>query len=81
MDIIKKIWPLPFKVTRGDTSSFIANLILLIVICALGLIVIGALDMILSFLSIIWWILGSLLELYGFVGIVLCIIRYVTDAI
>ncbi len=81
MDTIKKFWPIPFKVTKGDTSSFIVNLIVFIVICAIGGIAIGVLNMLVPFLSVIWWILGSLLELYGFIGIILCIIRFVTDAI
>ena len=81
MDAIKKFWPIPFKVTKGDTSSFIVNLIVFIVICAIGGIAIGVLNMLVPFLSVIWWILGSLLELYGFIGIILCIIRFVTDAI
>ena len=81
MDTIKKIWPIPFKVTKGDVSSFVVNLIIFLVICAIGAIVIGVLGALVPFLGIVWWILGSLLELYGLVGIILCIVRFLTDAI
>ena len=81
MDTIKKIWPIPFKVTKGDTSSFVVNLIVFIIICAIGGIAIGVLNFLVPFLSVVWWIIGSLLELYGFIGIVLCIVRFLTDAI
>ncbi len=81
MDTIKKLWPLPFKVTKGDVSSFVVNLIVFIIICAIGGIVIGVLGALVPFLGVVWWILGSLLDLYGLVGIILCIVRFVTDAI
>ena len=81
MDTIKKIWPIPFKVTKGDTSSFVVNLIVFIIICAIGGIAIGVLNFLVPFLSVVGWIIGSLLELYGFIGIVLCIVRFLTDAI
>jgi len=79
MESLKKLWPLPFKVEKGDVSSFVINLIIFIVICAVGGLVIGVLGALLPILGIVWWIIGSLLDLYGLVGIILCIVRFVTD--
>ena len=76
MDLLKKIWPTPFKVEKGNIVSLIIQLVIFLVICAVGGFVIG----LLSGMPIVGWLfslLGSLVDLYGFVGIVLAILKFV----
>ena len=75
MDMLKKLWPTPFKIEKGNVGSFVVQLIIFIVVCAVVGIVIGLLSAI-PILGIIFWILGSLVELYSFVGVVLCILQF-----
>ncbi len=79
METLKKLWPLPFKVEKGDVNSFVINLVIFLLICAVGGLIIGVLGALLPILGVIWWIVGSLLDFYGLVGIILCIVRFVTD--
>lgn len=75
VDFLKTLWPTPFKIEKGNVSGFIVQLIIFIVICA----VIGALIGLLAALpiiGIIFSILGGLMELYGLVGVVLCILQF-----
>ena len=75
MDFLKTLWPTPFKVKEKDLSSLIVQLIIFVVICAVA----GALISILAkiwLIGIIFIAVGSLVELYGFIGIVLCILKY-----
>ena len=75
MDFLKNLWPTPFKIKRGNLVSFIVQLIIFLVICAVA----GALISILAkiwLIGIIFIAVGSLVELYGFIGIVLCILKY-----
>ncbi len=76
MDILHQLWPTPFKVKEKDVASLIIQLIIFIIICALGGVVLGLLTGLLPFLGIVWWICGSLMELYGLVGIILCICKF-----
>lgn len=75
MDLLKTIWPTPFKIERKNLSSFLIQLIIFIVVCAVVGILIGVLSAI-PILGVIFWILGSLLELYSFIGIVLCVLVF-----
>ncbi|MBE6644481.1 MAG: hypothetical protein E7612_03770 [Ruminococcaceae bacterium] len=75
MDLLKTIWPTPFKIERKNLSSFLVQLIIFIVVCAVVGILIGVLSAI-PILGVIFWILGSLLELYSLVGIVLCVLVF-----
>ena len=75
MDLIKKLWPLPFKVKKGDIGSFAVQLILFIVVCAVVGFLIGILAKI-PVLGIIFSILGGLVEIYGIAGIVICVLRF-----
>lgn len=82
MDLIKKAWPYAFKVER-NVSSLVVNLIMWVVasVCA-GLVlwlasaltswipVLGAL------IGIIVSLLGSLLELYCVIGLVLTVLVF-----
>ena len=75
MDILKNLWPTPFKIKKGDLASFLIQLIIFVVVCA----VVGFLFSVLGgipILGVIFWILGSLIEVYGIVGIVLCVLKF-----
>lgn len=75
MDFLRKLWPTPFKIERKNVASFVIQLIIFIVICAVVGVLIGVLSSI-PVLGIIFWILGSLMEVYSIVGIVLCILVF-----
>ena len=75
MDSLKKIWPTPFKIKKGDLKSFLIQLIIFIVVCAVVGVLIGVLAKI-PIVGIFTWILGILLEVYSIVGIVLCILKF-----
>ena len=75
MDFLKKLWPTPFNVKKGDVKSFVTNLIFFIIVCTVIGVLIGILSSV-PILGVIFWILGSLLEIYGIVGAILCILVY-----
>ena len=75
MEMLKKFWPTPFKIKEKDIASFIIQLVIFVVVCA----VIGWLIGILSgipIIGLIFSLLGALIEIYGLVGIVLCILVF-----
>ncbi len=76
MSFLKSLWPTPFRVEKGNVVSFLIQLVIFIVICA----VVGWLISLLAgipVIGVIFSILGGLMELYGLVGIVLCILRLI----
>lgn len=75
MDFLKSLWPTPFKIERKNLASFLVQLIIFIVVCAVVGVLIGILSAI-PILGIIFWIVGGLLEVYSIVGIVLCILVF-----
>lgn len=75
MDFLKKVWPTPFKIEKGNLSSFLVRLILLVVVCAVIGILIGVLARI-PVVGILFGLVGSLVELYSIVGVVLCFLVY-----
>ena len=75
MDLLKKFWPTPFKVKEKDVNSFVVNLIIFVVVCAIAGAVIGLLAKI-PLIGIIFGLIGGLVELYGLIGIVLCILLF-----
>ena len=75
MDMLKKLWPTPFKIERKNLTSFLVQLISFIVVCAVVGVLIGVLSSI-PILGIIFWIVGSLLEIYSLVGVVLCVLVF-----
>ena len=75
MDFLKSLWPTPFKIERKNLTSFLVQLIIFIVVCAVVGVLIGILSAI-PILGIIFWIVGGLLEVYSVVGIVLCILVF-----
>ena len=75
MDLLKKYWPTPFKVKEKDVNSFVVNLIIFVVVCAVAGAIIGLLTNI-PILGYVFGAIGGLLELYGLIGIVLCILNF-----
>lgn len=75
MDFVKKLWPTPFKIKKGNLGSFIWQLIVFVVIVAIAGVLIGLLAK-LPIIGIIFGILGGLVGIYNTVGIVLCILRF-----
>ena len=75
MDTLRKFWPTPFKIKEKDLASFLIQLIIFVVVCAVVGVLFGVLGGI-PILGIIFWVLGSLLEIYSIVGIVLCILIF-----
>ena len=75
MDFLKKVWPTPFKIKEKDVTSFVVQLIIFIVVCFVGGLIVGLLAAI-PIIGIIFSILGSLLSLYSFIGVVLCILKF-----
>ena len=76
MDFLKTLWPTPFKIKEKDVTSFIVQLIIFIVVCAVVGLLIGILAKI-PLIGIIFSLFGALVELYGLIGIVLCILQFV----
>ncbi len=77
MDSLKKLWPTPFSIKKGDLGSFLVQLVIFIVICAVGGLIIGLLGKILPILGFVWWIVGGLLDVYGVVGLVLSVLKFI----
>ena len=75
MDMLKKFWPTPFKVKEKDVNSFVVQLIIFVVVCAIAGAVIGILAKI-PLIGLIFGIIGWLVELYGTIGIELCILLF-----
>ena len=75
MDLLRKIWPTPFKIEKGNIVSFLIQLIIFLVIVA----VVGwliALLAALPIIGIIFGLVGSLIGVYNIVGIVLCVLKF-----
>jgi hypothetical protein len=75
MDLIKKLWPTPFNIKKGNLASFLIQLIIFIVITAVVGVLIGVLSGI-AIIGVIFWIVGGLMEIYTIVGIVLCTLNF-----
>lgn len=75
MDYMKKLWPTPFTIKEKDFTSFIIQLLVFVVICAVVGILIGVLAKI-AIIGIIFSIIGGLMELYGLIGIILCVLKF-----
>lgn len=76
MDVLKKVWPTPFNIKKNDLSSFLIQLIVFIVVCAVIGWLIGVLASV-PVIGLIFKIVGSLFEIYGTVGVILCILRFI----
>ena len=71
MDILKKLWPIPFKITEKDVTSFVVQLVIFILVCAVASVLIGILSLV-PIVGILVGIVGRLVELYGLIGTILC---------
>ena len=76
MNFLKTLWPTPFKIKPGNVVSLIVQLIIFVVVCAVFGFIIGIIAGI-PIIGIIFALIGSLIEIYGLVGIVLCVLRFV----
>ena len=75
MDLIKKIWPTPFKIKQGILGSFIVQLLIFLIICA----VVGWLFTVLSKIAVVgvvFYFVGGLMGLYCIIGAILCILKF-----
>ena len=76
MDFLRTLWPTPFKIKEKDAVSFVIQLIIFIVVCAVVGWLIGLLAKI-AIIGVIFSIIGGVVELYGFIGIILCILKFI----
>ena len=75
MNFLRSVWPTPFKIEKGKIGSFIIQLVIFVVICA----VVGWLMSLLSGIKIVgplFSVIGSLMGIYSTVGIVLCFLKF-----
>ncbi len=75
MQFLKTLWPLPFKVRPKDVTSLVVQLIIAVVACVVIGLVFGLLSWI-PFLGVLLKIVGTLVELYGLIDIVLCVLVF-----
>ena len=75
MDFLKKFWPTPFKIKKGDLVSFLVQLIIFLVLTAVFGWVIGLLSAI-PIVGIVFGLISSLLGIYTLVGAVLCVLKF-----
>ena len=75
MQFLRSLWPTPFKIKKGDVVSLIIQLVIFLVVCAVVGWLIGLLSAI-PILGIIFTLLGSLMEIYSLVGIILCVLKF-----
>lgn len=76
MNLIKQVWPTPFKIKEKDIVSLVIQLVIFLVICALMGWLIGLLASI-PVIGILFSIVGMVVEIYGLVGIVLCVLKFI----
>ena len=77
MEFLQKLWPTPFKIEKGNVTSFVVQLIIFIVLTAVIAVLISLLAAIpIQIVGIIFSIVGSLMGLYTLIGVVLCVLRF-----
>lgn len=75
MDFIKKLWPTPFRIKKGDIAPFLIQTVIFLVICT----VLGWLIGLLAgfpIIGIVFTLVGSLTGIYSLVGLVLCVLKF-----
>lgn len=75
MKYLKQYWPTAYSVQKGNIISLVVQLVIFILICAVIGWVIGVLAGI-PLIGVLSTVLGILLEIYGVVGIVVCVLRF-----
>ena len=75
MNLFKALWPMPFKIKKGKFWSFIFRTLAFALLCAFA---IGAMGMLshIKFIGDVTAVLGIIAELYGIIGIVLCVLVF-----
>ena len=74
MDFMKKLWPTPFKIQKGNVVSFVVQLLVFLILTALFGWLIGLLSA-LPIVGIVFGIVGSLMGIYTLIGAVLCLLK------
>ena len=75
MNLVRQIWPTPFRVKKGDILSLVIQIVIFLVVCA----VVGWLIGLLASIPVIGWIfgiVGSLMGIYSLVGVILCVLKF-----
>ena len=75
MDFMKKLWPTPFKIQKGNVVSFVVQLLVFLILTALFGWLIGLLSA-LPVVGIVFGIVGSLMGIYTLIGAVLCLLKF-----
>ncbi len=75
MNLLRMLWPTPFKIQKGNVVSLVVQLVIFVVLCALVGWLIGLLAST-PIVGVIFGIVGGLLELYGLIGIILCVLKF-----
>lgn len=76
MQFLKTLWPTPFSIKKGNVLSFVVQLLIFLIVCAVVGWLIGKLSSI-AVIGVIFGLLGGLMEIYGLVGIVLCVLKFI----
>lgn len=76
MDLLRKIWPTPFKVEPGKIGSLIIQVIIFLIVCAIVGFVASLLTSV-PVVGIVFTVITSLMGIYSTVGIILCILKFV----
>ncbi len=75
MNLLRMLWPTPFKIQKGNVVSLVIQLVIFVVLCALVGWLIGLLAST-PIIGVIFGIIGGLMELYGLIGIILCVLKF-----
>ena len=75
MDLLKKIFPFSFRTKENDVASLVITIILYMVAGVIAGFVIGLLGII-PLIGILFRLVGSLIELYVFAGIIITLLDY-----
>jgi hypothetical protein len=73
--MLRKIWPTPFGVKKGDIVSLIVHGLIFLIVCG----VVGWLIGVLANIPLFGWIfgiIGGLMEAYSVIGLILCILKF-----
>ena len=83
MDLLKKIWAFYFTVKKKDVTSLVVNLIIWIIAAAIAGLVLWLATAITGWSPVVGWlvgilvgIIGTVVEIYSLVGIVLSILNF-----
>ena len=75
MDLIKKLWPTPFKIKKGDIPSLVLHVVVLLIVCAVVGFFIGLLSKF-PILGVIFGLIGGAVEAYSVVGVILSVLVF-----